>query len=331
METKSPHNSGGGTAVELLLSVAQGGVPISTATISRPAAISARVRLAERLQSVTPDRVQQRLDVLAAQTADFDTTSPVARREAAGPWSIYGGISQDYWLDSFETDGDDSADSRTNLITFVNLGADYRGQRFDMSSRLDAGYQNNLSNSDRSTADTGNDLLVSNAYIQLADQKLGLQGALGRQTLYTDGVLGRFDGLRATYAWRDNIRFHSTLGLAVDSPRFQGDTRRPFAGISAHIDDVLDQFDVQLFAIVRTNEGASDREAIGTQISWRRDRWQVAGNLALSMLHVSGLPQTWPFWRSRWNRSLITDELPGSRRRNIDVDATFLNSFPTIG
>ncbi|MFK7916017.1 MAG: tol-pal system YbgF family protein [Pseudomonadales bacterium] len=226
-------------------------------------------------------RVQQRLDVLNAQDTDFSSAIP--RQQVPGPWSVYGGISQDFWLDSFETDGAGEADSRTNLITFVNLGADYRGERVDLGSRLDAGYQNVLSDTDSSRTDSGNDLLISNAYLSVTDQKLGLGGTVGRQTLYSDGVLGRFDGVRATYAWRDNIRFNTTLGLAVDSPRFQGDTRRSFYGVSAHIDDVLDQFDVQLFAIMRTNEGVSDREAIGTQVSWRRERWQVVGNLDMDL------------------------------------------------
>lgn len=224
-------------------------------------------------------RVQQRLDVLVAQETDFPASPRTLDARSQSPWTIYGGVSQDYWLDSFETDGGGDADSRTNLITFINLGADRSGERMDLRTRLDAGYHNELSNSDDSRSEKVNDLLVSNAYVELVDQKTGISGSIGRQTLYGDGVLGRFDGVRATYRWRDNIRFNSTLGLSVDSPRFQGDARRPFAGVSAHIDNLFDWFDLQLFAIKRNNEGTSDREAVGTQISWRQDRWQVVGNL----------------------------------------------------
>lgn len=240
---------------------------------------SYRAYLAQFGSAPGAGRVQQRLDVLLAATAEIGDTPPIPRRPDQGPWSFRGGVSQDFWMDSFEMDGVEDTDSRSNLITFVNLDARRSGERFDLQSRVDAGYRNELRRSSPSSTSKDSEVLVSNAFVAVADQQLGVGASLGRQSLYGDGVLGRFDGLRATYAWREHIRFNTTLGLAVDSPRYQGDSRRPFAGISAHIDQVLDQFDVQLFAIARTNESQSDREAVGTQIRWRRDRWQVVGNV----------------------------------------------------
>ncbi|MGI9326778.1 MAG: tetratricopeptide repeat protein [Pseudomonadales bacterium] len=220
-------------------------------------------------------RVRQRLDVLLASGANESTAERIMRAPESR-WQVFGGISQDLWLDAYEIDGVEDEVSQSNLITFVNLGLDGRGDRYEVRARVDAGYQNALSG----TADSQEDeALVSGAFVSVADLSRGMGLSVGRQSLYGDGVLGRYDGARASYQWREGVSVHATAGLVVDSPRYVADSRRQFAGLSVHLDDIVGQFDIRPFVIARRNDGFSDREAVGTEVRWRRDRWQLVGNV----------------------------------------------------
>lgn len=219
------------------------------------------------------NRILQRLaTILVREPA---TATPT--RKARSSWDSYGGLHQEYF--HFFEDPEGGAGGRTTqaaLLTFADLFVNYRGSRFDGRGTLNLGYQTDWLPADRSP---GDQLLVSNAFLEILDHKLGLSGRLGRQSLYSDGVLGRFDGFHASYRWREDVRFNLTAGSPVDTPRHHGDNGRSFFGASVNLDELLGAWDLHVFSIRQQNDGIVDREALGGELKLRRGRWFLLGQL----------------------------------------------------
>lgn len=132
-----------------------------------------------------------------------------------------------------------------------------------------------------SSADTENS--VYTASLSLQDNASGVSGTIGRQTLYSNGVLGRFDGLVAGFQATDTMRVNAVIG----SPVWRG-ADSPFAepayfyggGISL---DKFTAWDIPLepgiYYFRQQSEGLTDREAIGGTLNVRGDTaslWALA-------------------------------------------------------
>ncbi|MEM1230890.1 MAG: hypothetical protein AAGI15_10155 [Pseudomonadota bacterium] len=244
-----------------------------------PGSARVRQRFAALEATIAQARAPRQPPRVADQVAGIADPAPEpgpAARPAARSWDWFGGISQDLWLDSYEIDGVDNAIERSQILTFANLGLQGQTDRLDVQARLDAGYLHTLSGYDDRDL---NQVHVHRAFVGVEDEPTGLGLQAGRMSQFQDGVLGRFDGARGSWRWRERTSVHVTAGMPVDSPRFQGDTRRPFVTFAAAREGLLDQFDVRAFFALRQVEGASDREAVGGEVRWRRDRWQVMANL----------------------------------------------------
>ncbi len=226
-------------------------------------------------------RVQQRLDAMLATSAspsrapEPPASSP--RASGIGNWQLFGSVTQDFWSATYDRDYAPDSLQRSALLTLANIQVDRPGERFDLQARLNAGYQNDFSDTDRPIDDQG---LVANAFVEVTDQRWDWSARVGRQTLYSDGVLGRFDGMRASYQWRPKVRLNLTAGIPVDSPRFTGDTRRQFVAASVDFERLLpaklDNLSVNLFVNRQTIDGIADREAIGAELSLREGNWQAS-------------------------------------------------------
>lgn len=246
-------------------------------------------------------RVQQRLD---AMLASVDTSTepatqpqtPALTNPMDSKWTVAGGITQDYWSATFDRDFAANSRTRSALVTLANLRLDRRGERYNLATRVDAGYQNELSDGDITEA---NQALVANAFVELRDKQQDWSTRLGRQSLFADGVLGRFDGARLSYGWKPNIRLNLTAGVPVDSPRFSGDTRRQFVAASVDLDHLmasrLDNLSTNLFFHRQSIDGISDREALGAEVNLRNGDWQASAlvdydlsyaRLNTALLHV---------------------------------------------
>lgn len=132
-----------------------------------------------------------------------------------------------------------------------------------------------------SSADTENS--VYTASLSLEDKSSGVSGSIGRQTLYTNGVLGRFDGLVAGFQATDTVRINAVLG----SPVWRG-ADAPFAqpayffggGISLEKFSAWDvPIEPGLYYFRQESEGLTDREAVGGTLNVRSDTasfWTLA-------------------------------------------------------
>ncbi len=230
----------------------------------------------QRYLALYPDsegatRVSQRLAALLAverKPADSATSSTMRARNSAqrqSDWRIQTFFSQYYRRDVNQLNDAEEIVSQSALYSDINLDARRRGERFDFSSRLSAGYRNDFLDEG---VGSGNQLRVSYAYADLADAATGLRGRIGRQSRNTGGILGRFDGLNFGYQASDRILVNAVVGRPVNSATDGVNSERSFYGTSINYGPILENLELGMFYIQQDIEGVRDRQAIGTEFRY---------------------------------------------------------------
>ena len=229
------------------------------------------------------ERVEQRLAALLAtagsrpaRTASAAGGQSAARESVLDGWNIRTFLSQYYRRDVNQVNDEEEIVSQSSVYSDVSLDARRRGERFDFSARLTAGYRSNLMEDERPSS--GNDLRLSYAYADLADARTGLRGRIGRQTRNTGGVLGRFDGINLTYAFNDRLRFEAVTGRPVYSTARDPVDSRTFQGLSTTFAPFDNNLDFGLFYIEQEIDGLTDRQAVGAELRYFGDNqslWSI--------------------------------------------------------
>lgn len=211
-------------------------------------------------------RVRQRLAGLAtagkepkkSRRAQADTRPP-------SPWNFFGGVSQYYRRDVNQFDEQEQLVSQSAVLTDTDFVARRRGERFNFESRMTLGNAYDLLSEDEGT---GNSTRIYYLYMDLEDRDRDVSGRLGRQTLHTGGVLGRFDGAYLSYQWRPDLAINFTTGFPVDTTDDGLETARFFYGVSVDFAQWLELFDVNLYFNTQDVDGLQDRQAVGTDIRY---------------------------------------------------------------
>ena len=242
----------------------------------------------QRYLEVYPDeegaeRVEQRLAALLATAGERRTTaasspdSPDRGRDSIlDGWNVRTFLSQFYRRDVNQVNDQEEIVSQSSVYSDISVDARRRGERFDFSARLTAGYRSNLMEETRPSS--GNDLRLSYAYADLADARTGLRGRIGRQTRNTGGVLGRFDGVNLTYALNDRLRFEAVTGRPVYSTARDPEDDRTFRGVSTSFAPFDNNLDFGLFYLEQEIEGLTDRQAVGAELRYFGDNqslWSI--------------------------------------------------------
>ena len=110
---------------------------------------------------------------------------------------------------------------------------------------------------------------ISALYFDGKAKESGISGRIGRQTVYSGGVLGRFDGVSASYQIDENIKFNAVTGAPVERSRdapFLNDSY--FYGISADFDHWRQGVDSSLYFFDQRTDGLVDRQGIGTELRY---------------------------------------------------------------
>ena len=246
-------------------------------------------------------RVNQRLAALLAVdrknsqgTATANTSG--ARRSRQSDWRIQSYFSQYYRRDANQQNDQEELISQSALYSDVNIDARRRGERFDFSSRLSAGYRNDFLDE---TLSSGNSTRISYAYADLADAATGLRGRIGRQSRNTGGVLGRFDGINLGYQLNERVLFNTVIGTPAYSSSDGIDSSRSFYGASVNYGPVLENLDLGLFYIAQDIDGVQDRQAIGGQFRYFGTNQSVWGmvdyDLGFGELASAFLQGSWRF------------------------------------
>jgi len=220
------------------------------------------------------ERVRQRLAGLLASTSPARPRAEVIDARASA-WSYAGGVAQYYRRDLYEPLATLPETEQAALLTNIDLVVRRRGERFDLNTRIDAAYRYNLL--DPTPFDPAEQLYLTNAYVDLVDHENDWSARLGRQSMHTSGVLGRFDGAHAEYQWRPAVGFNLTIGRPVDYPRHAVDNHREFAAFSTDLDKLVKQWDVSFFGMMQTVDGIADRQAVGIETRHSGTAWSVVG------------------------------------------------------
>ncbi|MDH3482127.1 MAG: SPOR domain-containing protein [Gammaproteobacteria bacterium] len=260
----------------------------------------------QRYLSLYPDsegavRVNQRLAALLAtgSRSDQGTTTASATGDRSlrqSDWRIQTYFSQYYRRDVNQPSDQNETVSQSALYSDVNLDARRRGERFDFSSRLSAGYRNDFL--DERTG-SGDSLRVSYAYADMADAVTGLRGRIGRQSRNSGGVLGRFDGLNLGYQLGERVLLNTVIGKPAYSSSDGIDSSRSFYGASVTYGPILENLDFGAFYIAQDVEGVQDRQAVGAEFRYfgtNQSLWgMVDYDLAYGELASAYLQGSWRF------------------------------------
>lgn len=229
--------------------------------------------LAEFPDDADTRRVRQRLAAIS-----IVARAPAPARvgiEDGRAWEIFGGGSQYYLRGVNAADGSD-ADfiAQSAILSQAYVHAQRRGERFDVVSRLNAGYLKDLVENG-----TGDQALVSDAWVDVTDTKTEVSARIGRQRQQSGGILGRFDGVHADYRLRPDVVVSLNAGFPVDSPRFRATADHYFYGASVALANFADAWDFSLFANQQVVDGILDRRALGAEAQYHSDGLNVVGLL----------------------------------------------------
>ncbi len=220
-------------------------------------------------ESAGAGRVSQRLAALLAgnQLVDNATQTAVTRRQPRqdGDWRVQTFFSQYYRRDVNQQNDDDEIVSQSALYSDVNFDARRRGERFDFSSRLTAGYRSDFLSEESAS---GNDTRVSYAYADLSHAASGLRGRIGRQSRNSGGILGRFDGLNLGYQWNERTLLSAVVGKPAYTSSDGIDSERTFYGISMDYGPLWDELELGVFFVQQDIDGLTDRQAIGGEFRY---------------------------------------------------------------
>lgn len=233
-------------------------------------------------------RVSQRLAALLAggrrtvASSESDSTESANRRREPSLWRMQTFVSQYYRRDSNQQNDEDEIVSQSALYSDVNFDARRRGERFDFSSRISAGYRNDFLDEDFGS---GNQTRVSYAYADLADAKTGLRGRIGRQSRNTGGVLGRFDGLNLGYQVSERILVNAVFGKPAYSSTDGVNSERSFYGASVNYGPILGELELGTYFIQQDIEGIEDRQAVGAEFRYFGTKQSVWGLIDYDTLY----------------------------------------------
>lgn len=224
--------------------------------------------------------VRQRLAGIETATADPNSSLRGGNREGTGPgrsyWSVSGSISEFYVRDdSFQKTRDptqplnlnDTADDhqvhRNTLMSSVDLFAAWGNEHYKSKFRFSGGEEHNFD-------DGGEDIVsVSALYYDTTIKDWGTSARVGRQTHSGDGVLGRFDGVFASWQANPWFRLSAVGGSPAQSRKDEPfKDERYFYGASVNFGPVFGGFDATIFAIQAMNQDMLDRQAVGTELRY---------------------------------------------------------------
>ncbi len=212
-------------------------------------------------------RVRKRLNALRTATLPGRQASGYYEDEE-GTWNMHGGVAQYYRRDDSRLTVDTRTQSLTSqnaLLNDLDLTARYRGFETDTRIRLTAGY-----NKDFLPNGPGDQVHVSNAFVEWSDRDRGWYGSFGRQNRAVSGSFGTFDGLLVSYQWHPHFTSDVIVGMPVDSSRSGVNTQHRFESLSFNFGTFADAWEPSLYFTNQTLEGTVDRQAIGAELRYFR-------------------------------------------------------------
>ena len=253
-------------------------------------------------QGADSDRVRQLLAILPAPGAPVP--EPV-KAAAATTSTTTGSVSMFYYggksdtrtqefIDSplgglpiLQSETNLSATDQKQLQTSVDLNWRYRDtekdMRFVVRDSLTRDYIKST-NKDRLTA----------LYFDYRSLSLGGNVRVGRQSPTGGGVMSRFDGVQAGYAFAPKWKVNAVVGKPTDDLL---DTRRMFYGVSVDAEALTKSLSGSLYLIENRIDGTTDRRGLGTELRYFSGPVSVSGQFdydtVLRAVNIAAVQGNW--------------------------------------
>lgn len=220
-------------------------------------------------------RVAQRLNGLSGLGTNGKPMAVGTEKKQAPAMMTFGSVSSRYYFGTSKVDTTNTFNMATTtnslsftdtsmLITSVDASERYRTENYD--SRLV--FRDVSSQSFLSTQASQN--RVSAAYGEIKGRTQNYLVRAGLQSPAGGGVLGRFNGLAASYGDAQDLRVNSVMGTLSD---YSQGSKPKFFGAS------VDRGFFSLYGINQTLEGVQDRRALGTEFRYFDDKRNAFGLL----------------------------------------------------
>ncbi|HEX9139623.1 MAG TPA: SPOR domain-containing protein, partial [Steroidobacteraceae bacterium] len=211
-------------------------------------------------------RVRSRLAALAAAALNAKSTGEWGGGAAADHWTMAGSgaLTYEYGQDQITTAGTStSTQSLNDFLVYGDLLLRDRGDRFEFTARVDAGYTANLvknvgGNQDRTTV----------AYVELSDRHTGLTGRIGRQSLASESVIGLFDGLYVGYQATSKLMVSAAAGFPAYTSYSDFSSQQKFGTVTAEYGPIRGVWVFDGYLFDEVDSGATDRRAVGAQVRY---------------------------------------------------------------
>jgi tetratricopeptide (TPR) repeat protein len=218
------------------------------------------------------DRIGRRLVTLRAASTAARTGTGGRGAESTG-WTINGGVAQMYRYDGTSvrnsaTPGttvvpnDSQTQQQNSLYNDIDVLARRRGERFDMTARISAGYAKNFAGSSATSA-SDSTRRVSVASFEFADRQWGLLGRVGRQSQNSGGVLGTFDGMFASWQMLPSLGLNVAAGYPVEQTNGGIERHRSFWAVAIPYARPGSHWDASVFFAQQRFDGLTDRRGTG--------------------------------------------------------------------
>ncbi len=212
-------------------------------------------------------RVRGRLQALVAaslQPASTSATSAVGGKPE-DHWTMAGSGALSYQYGKDQT----IAAGTTTTVNSVSTALVYgdfllrdRGQRYDFTARVDAGYNANFASN---LGAVGNQDQTTAAYVELIDKEFGLTGRFGRQSLASQGIVGLFDGLYLGYQVSPRWSVSAAGGLPAYTFYSSVGGQQKFGTVTAEFDPFHQKWVFDAYLFDETNGGLTERRSVGLQ------------------------------------------------------------------
>lgn len=207
-------------------------------------------------------RVRSRLQALATASLAPKSVGETSISENKR-WTMAGSSAVTYQYGKALTQTGTTSTSVTSLnaaLVYGDLLLRERGDRYDITARIDAGYTQNFvstfgGNQDRTTA----------AYVEVNDKTWGLIGRVGRQSLASQGVIGLFDGLYAGYQVNSKLTVSAAAGFPAYTSYSSVTSQRQFATVTAEYGPYHQAWVFDAYLLNEMTAGSTERRAIGLQ------------------------------------------------------------------
>lgn len=210
-------------------------------------------------------RVKQRLaELLRGQlTPKAHLKAEKKAEDTAMESDFYGSLAQYYYRGLNDTEETGISLDQSRLLTQLSLNWRLHNKNYDIRNVFYANHSRDFLNG------TSEPAILDTAYSQIKNNRLGFTGKIGRQSGQGGGVLGKFDGAKATYGLSPNININGVLGYPVDnSDKSSVQTDQPMFGVSFEINKEGKGIDILPYFIRQQIDGIVDRQAVGSEFRY---------------------------------------------------------------